>query len=174
MRKKWTLARIGLWSAMRTGFTVFAAVGLIMGLFWGVMLALFASLMASAASVRDPGFGPGAVVFLPLFGAALMGGVGAVAALLSALVYNLSAGVFGGLELEIEAGAEPAPVAESGNGAPSPSVFGKIRRVWKQPAVGLARQGVVHPRSSGVGVRMEPAGPDRSVSRADITEQGKE
>ena len=131
------LRRIGLWSATKTGFIVSAALGLIMGFFWGLAFVFFASLLASAASLRDPGIGAGAVVVMPALGALACGALGAVVSFLAALMYNLAAGVFGGLEFEMEGaeatarpGKECAPV--------SAPVVKPARRIWKQPHAGLA------------------------------------
>ncbi len=165
MTKKMKVARIGLWSAMRAGFAVSAAVGLVVGLFWGMLFAVFAAFVADAASMRDPGFGSGAVVAMPLFGALMLGVVGAVAALLASLVYNLAAGVFGGLELEIEDAGEFSPIAASGNEMPSREVYSIARKVWRRPSVGLARRGSIHPRYAGAGARFDHPDPARGMPR---------
>lgn len=52
-------------------------------------------------------FGVGAVIFLPLF----YGVLGFVAGLISAFAYNVIAGAFGGLELEIEEPSSSSPGA---------------------------------------------------------------
>jgi hypothetical protein len=138
MTRKWTLRRIGLWSAVKAGFVVSAALGLIMGIFWGMVFAFFASLLANAASMRDPGIGPGAVIIMPVFSALFLGGLGASAALLAALVYNLAAGAFGGLELEIDDGDTSAQPQSEGNISTPERVYTKMRRIWRKPPSGLA------------------------------------
>ena len=77
----------------------------ILGAFFGLLAGGMFSLisLAGLAAARGGGiealiFGVGAVVVLPLF----YGVVGFVGGCISALIYNLAAGVVGGIEMEIE------------------------------------------------------------------------
>jgi hypothetical protein len=138
MTRKWMLRRIGLWSAMKMGFTISAVLGLIMGFFWGVVFAFFTSLFATAASLPDPGIGAGAILVMPVFGALFSGVMGALTSFLAALAYNLAAGFFGGINLEIETEEAPPHPETSESSSPPEAVLKKPRRVWKQPPSGLA------------------------------------
>jgi hypothetical protein len=98
------IRRIGVWSVSR----LYGALSASMGLLIGGIIALF-SLAGGAAgafghnadSVSGPlamMFGVGAIVFLPLF----YGILGLCAGALGAALYNLFAGMFGGIELDTQ------------------------------------------------------------------------
>jgi hypothetical protein len=93
--------RLGVWSVARIYGTLSGAFGLIAG----VCLALFSMVGAglAAQSGGAPAFlgpllGVGAIVFLPL----LYGVMGLVIGALSAALYNVFAGMVGGVELDIQ------------------------------------------------------------------------
>jgi hypothetical protein len=138
MARIWKLKRVGLWSVVKTGFVVSVATGALIGLFWGMMFALFASFLETAtSSMRGPGFGPGAVLIMPVFSALFFGFFGAVTSFLAALIYNLAAGAFGGLELEIDTAEEPEQLTKTGNVTAPEAVYRRTRRVWRQPVASL-------------------------------------
>jgi hypothetical protein len=98
------IRRVGVWSAARLYGAVSAAMGLLIGL-----LIACASVLGGAAGAFGQGagsssgplgmmLGAGAVVALPLFYGVLGLGAGALVAAL----YNLFAGLFGGIQLETE------------------------------------------------------------------------
>jgi hypothetical protein len=100
------ITRIGPVSAAKVAFVLYGAIGLIVGCIVAVASLLGATLgMADGDSSALFGaiFGVGAVVLLPL----LYGFFGAAGALISVAVYNLSAGVVGGVELTVEAAPGP-------------------------------------------------------------------
>ncbi len=77
-----------------------------LGLFFGAIVSLvsFFGAAFSQAAAKEPGgqfiamfFGMGAIILLPL----LYGAIGFISGALSALIYNLVAGVAGGLEIEV-------------------------------------------------------------------------
>lgn len=113
MVRKTRLARIGLGSAMKIGFILSAAVGLLLGLFCGILLALFSSLFAMAMHSRNTGMEPGMLVVLPVVFAIICGFIGTVVSFLGALIYNLTAGVAGGLEIEADFRDEPERTVET-------------------------------------------------------------
>lgn len=93
--------RVGVWSVAR----IYGALSGAIGLLAGVVVALFSMVGAglTAANSDAPGwlapiFGVGAIVFLPLF----YGVMGILAGALTAALYNLFAGMVGGVELDIE------------------------------------------------------------------------
>jgi len=100
------LRRIGVWSAARLYGGVCAALGLV----FGAIFALVAGGMAGMASDGGAGgaglvsgpfgaiFGVGAIIALPLF----YGVMGVIIGALTAALYNLFAGWFGGIELDIQ------------------------------------------------------------------------
>lgn len=94
------IRRVGVWSVSRMYGALLAVGGLIAGL----MLACLALLGAGVASQNEDmpafmgaAFGIGAVVFLPILYGVMGLAVGAVAAAL----YNLFAGVIGGVEIDV-------------------------------------------------------------------------
>jgi hypothetical protein len=90
------LRRIGPLSAAKISGVMNIVFGLIVGFFFTV-----ASVLMSSSPDAPPAgmlFGVGAVVVLPV----LYGVLGFVSGLVGALLYNVFAGVVGGLELELE------------------------------------------------------------------------
>ena len=98
------IRRFGIWSVAKLYGALLAA----MGLLFGAIIAL-ASMIGGAAgafgadSAASAGpmamiFGVGAVIFLPIF----YGVLGVVMGALSAGLYNLVAGLLGGIEVETE------------------------------------------------------------------------
>lgn len=91
--------KIGVWSAARLYGAISAAFGLIIGL----VFALAATIGATMAP-RDSGnwmaplFGVGGIVLFPLF----YGVMGLCAGALSAVFYNVFAGMVGGLSVDVE------------------------------------------------------------------------
>ena len=137
MMKRWKVARVGLWSAVKIGCAVSCAVGFLIGLFWGVVFAFFSSLVAMAVSGRDTGIGIVAMAVLPVFCTVLFGAFGAGASFLLALVYNIIAGAFGGLEMEIETGEAAEYPVDTRNVADRRAVSGQFRQVWKSLPISL-------------------------------------
>lgn len=94
------ITRIGAWSMGRIYGTISAAFGLLAGL----MLAA-ASVIGSGLGANDdmPAglgalFGVGAVIFLPI----CYGVLGLLAGALTAALYNLFAGMVGGVEMDLK------------------------------------------------------------------------
>jgi hypothetical protein len=100
------LKRIGIGSAAKLSGAMYGAAGLIFGVIFGVAALIgfgFSSQLAPDNADAPPAFlgalfGVGAIVFLPL----LYGLLGLVIGAISAALYNLFAGLVGGLEVELE------------------------------------------------------------------------
>jgi hypothetical protein len=97
------IKRIGVLSAAKIVGGVYAGLGLIIGLFSACFgLITFAGLI-SEADAELAGFGAGlflaGLCLLPL----LYGILGFIGGAIAALIYNVVAGVIGGLELELSA-----------------------------------------------------------------------
>jgi hypothetical protein len=93
--------QVGVWSVARIYGALCAAIGLLAG----IVVALFSLVGAGIAAQSSdapawlgPMFGMGAVVFLPIF----YGVMGIVMGALTAVLYNLFAGLVGGIELDIQ------------------------------------------------------------------------
>ena len=98
------LKRVGVWSAARIAGAIYAGLGFLFGCFFA-LAALLGAGFASAAGGDDAPpafvgvvFGCGAVIFMPL----LYGLLGMVTTAFSAWLYNIVAGMVGGLEVDVE------------------------------------------------------------------------
>jgi hypothetical protein len=97
------LRKVGVGSAAKLSGAMYAAMGLIAGAF----IALFASVGGSMASMVESDesapawlgaiFGVGAIVILPV----LYGVMGFIVGAIAAAIYNLVAGLVGGLDLDL-------------------------------------------------------------------------
>jgi hypothetical protein len=101
------IRRVGVWSVARLYGGIMGVFGLIAGLFFAAaaMLGGFAGAANSsnassglAASGLGALFGVGAIVLLPI----CYGLLGLISGSIGAALYNLFAGMFGGIELEVQ------------------------------------------------------------------------
>ena len=97
------IRRIGVASAAKIAGALYAIIGLIGGCIIALVSLVSAGFMATAADSDMPSwiapmFGVGAVVIGPIF----YGVLGLIIGALVAFVYNLVAGVAGGLELDVQ------------------------------------------------------------------------
>jgi len=97
------IRRVGVGSAAKVGGALYAVIGLIIGLFVAAFSLLGAGIAAQAGagdvpSFIGPLFGVGAIIFAPIF----YGILGLIGFALAAAIYNLVAGMTGGLELDVE------------------------------------------------------------------------
>jgi hypothetical protein len=94
--------RVGVWSVARMYGALLAAMGLLAGLMIALVSLAGASFVNQAESGGPswiaPVFGVGAIVVLPIF----YGLMGIVIGAISAVLYNLFAGIVGGVVLETE------------------------------------------------------------------------
>jgi hypothetical protein len=99
------IRRLGVWSVAR----LYGAILAVMGLLIGACFALAATIGGMAGAMRnsDSGFasgawgalfGVGAIIILPLF----YGVLGVVTGAIAAALYNLFAGMLGGIEIEMD------------------------------------------------------------------------
>ena len=93
------IRRFGVWSVARL-YGLFTAA---MGLIFGIGIALFSAIGMSMAEGDEPPFlagvfGVGAVVILPIF----YGCMGLIAGAIGAALYNLFAGIIGGVNVDVE------------------------------------------------------------------------
>ena len=96
------LKRVGPWSVARVFATMYAAMGLIFGALFACIALLGGSIARQSGdenAVFGALFGVGAIVLLPLF----YGVCGVVFGALTAWLYNVFAGMVGGIEVELEA-----------------------------------------------------------------------
>lgn len=96
------IKRIGPLSLAKIMGVLYGAIGLILGCIFA-LFSLIGAGIGAAAGDGDPAwlgaiFGVGAVIFLPLF----YGGVAFVMGAIIAALYNLFAGLVGGISIETE------------------------------------------------------------------------
>jgi hypothetical protein len=98
--KQMVIRRVGVWSVARMYGAITAAIGLFIGLFFALFSVVGAGLAQDPAMPGwiMPMFGAGAVVFLPL----LYGLMGLVSGAIGAVIYNVFAGIVGGVSIEVE------------------------------------------------------------------------
>ena len=98
------IKRVGVWSAARVAGALYAAMGLVFGAIFAAASLLGAGFANAADSENalpafmGVAFGCGAVIFMPLF----YGAIGALMTAFSAWLYNLFAGMVGGVEVDLE------------------------------------------------------------------------
>jgi hypothetical protein len=93
------IRRVGVWSVAR----MYGALSGGMGLIFGLIVAILSAVGMSMAEGDEPPFiaamfGVGAVVILPIF----YGVLGIVMGAIGAALYNLLAGIVGGISIDVE------------------------------------------------------------------------
>jgi len=126
MAATYVLKKIPYWPVIRMAFLVFIIIGIIIGVFYAVLLSTWGVFMSSFAGpsfgsefgiLRNLGF-----VLIPMV-AILYAIFGTIAVAIGVLIYNLIASVAGGIELVLEP-AGRGPVA-----APQPPGSGESAHV---------------------------------------------
>jgi hypothetical protein len=95
------ITHIGPLSVGKVSFVLYGAIGLVIGAGFAVFGLLGAAVggeEVSNAPLLGAIFGVGAIVFLPL----LYGGLGALSGIVMAWLYNLVAGLVGGVEIRTD------------------------------------------------------------------------
>ena len=97
-RAQMIVKRVGVWSAARLYAAIMAAFSLLVAIPIALFSLVGAGLAPEAQSWMGPIFGIGAIVFLPV----LYGVMGLVIGAVFAVLYNVFAGVVGGLSVDVE------------------------------------------------------------------------
>jgi hypothetical protein len=121
MVRTFVLKKIPLWPVLKMSFVVFIIIGIVIGVFYAIMLSMWGAFMSSFA---DTGFGSQVTmlrglgfVLIPLI--AIMYAIfGTIVVAIWSIVYNLIAAVVGGVELVLEESdrRSVAPQTPSGSG----------------------------------------------------------
>ncbi len=96
------ITRVGPLSCAKIAGTLYAAIGLVLGIFFSIA-AMIGGLVSQTSESTGFGagigvlMGAGAIVVLPL----LYGGMGFLVTLLGAWLYNVLAGTVGGIEIDV-------------------------------------------------------------------------
>jgi hypothetical protein len=93
-----TIKRVDIGSAALLGGAVYAAVGLIAGVFIALFGGLLSSVGGSEAGFAGAGLGIFGIIVFPV----LYGILGLIGSALAALLYNVIAGVVGGIKVELQ------------------------------------------------------------------------
>jgi hypothetical protein len=117
---KMVIKRLGVFSVAKIYSVVMAGVGLVVGIPLGlIMIVLGGAIMSSAG--RDATMGGGSFVGIGIFYMIALpiiyGVIGFIFGAIGALIYNVAAGVLGGVELELEN-------ADAGYSSPPPPAWG--------------------------------------------------
>ena len=98
------IRHVGVWSVARLYGALSAAMGVLIGACFA-LIGLAGGAAGMTAADASPGsgafammFGVGAIIFLPIF----YGLLGLIGGAIAAALYNLFAGMFGGIHLEVE------------------------------------------------------------------------
>jgi hypothetical protein len=96
---KMIVKRVGVLSIAKIEALILAVFGLIIGVFYGMIMALLSAAMPTRSdSTVVGGIGIIAVFIFPI----VYGILGFIAGAIGALIYNFAAGFMGGVELELE------------------------------------------------------------------------
>jgi hypothetical protein len=101
------LKRVGVLSAAKIGGVMYAAMGLLVGLGLATVFSIVPMVARGSSDMPSwlaPMFGVGSLIGMPI----VYGLIGFVGGAISAVIYNLVAGMVGGVELHLEPGAPHA------------------------------------------------------------------
>ena len=102
MYTRWKINRIGILSALRIGAAIAGIVGFAVGLFIALVIMVFSSVASYLMMEEIPAFGVYVLIILPVVSAVLHAVIGAIFTFFGVLIFNLTAGLFGGLELDVD------------------------------------------------------------------------
>lgn len=107
------LKRVDLWSLFKIAFALYAAVGLVAGLFYGALIGLVGS-MGALWGEDLPGLGAlsgaAGIVVVPIVAMAY-GVFGSIVVVIGGALYNLAARFVGGLKVTVEVADSTVPPA---------------------------------------------------------------
>lgn len=100
---KMVVKRLGVLSLGKMNGLICAALGLFIGLIYGLIFMLFGAAMMSTRDGAGSGAGMAGVGLAFIIGIPILYAIfGFVGGLIVGLVYNVAAGIIGGIELELE------------------------------------------------------------------------
>jgi hypothetical protein len=120
------LKRIDLWSLFKVAFLLYALLGLVAGIFYALFLMIAGSLQSAFLHEGFPKLGAIsgvlAIVLVPLF-SIMYGAIGSVVVTIAGFLYNLFAGLVGGIRISAIVDVGPAvrtttPAATSADDQP--------------------------------------------------------
>ncbi len=120
---KYQLKRIDTWSAVKLTFVIGGAVGFVVGALYAVLITVMASFVGmmgmSEGMPEEMGYVVSATGFIAVIAwiviTIMYAVLGSLVVALSSWLYNLVAGVIGGVNLTLEAQPDAATVASTGS-----------------------------------------------------------
>jgi hypothetical protein len=125
---KMVIKRLGVFSVAKIYSVVMAGIGLLVGIPLGLIMIVFgAAIMAGGRgdSAAGGGVGIGVGIFYMIGLPIMYGIIGFIFGAIGALIYNMAAGIIGGVQLELEN-------ADTGYTAPPPPQWGQQQQ-YQQP-----------------------------------------
>ena len=120
---RYELKRLGFWSVIKVTFILYGILGFILGIFYALFLAFFASLAEYAGGQDFPAIFSGALlIFVPIFIAFIVAIGGVIQNGVLVGLYNLFVRAIGGIEVTL-ASLEPATGAPAVGTAPVTYTF---------------------------------------------------
>lgn len=120
---RYEIKRLGFWSVIKVTFILYGILGFLLGIFYALFLAFFASLAEYAGGQEFPGIFSGALlVFVPIFVAFIVAIGGVIQNGVLVGLYNLFVRAIGGIEVTVAA-LEPTPVVPTAGTAPVTYTF---------------------------------------------------
>lgn len=103
MLKSGVVRRVDLWSLFKMAFVLYATLGFICGLFYGMIIALVGSLGAMFDDLPGMGQFSGAIgiVVVPII-AMVYGVMGSIVVTIAGALYNLAARFVGGVKVSVD------------------------------------------------------------------------
>jgi hypothetical protein len=122
MRAHIEVKRIELWSLFKIAFVLYAALGLLMGIIYGFFMLVAGSLQTAFLGDDFPEFGMVGgvlgIILIPVI-AIFYGAMGSVFVTIGGFLFNLVAGMVGGVRIETNVVSTSAPV-QAATPAPDP------------------------------------------------------
>src|SRR5947209_12916867 len=117
---KMQVRRVGIFSYAKITAVTTAAFGLIFGIIYGLIVIIFGAAILAGGGSNTGAAGAGSIVagLLIMIGLPIFYGIlGFIFGAIGALIYNVAAGIIGGLEMELEN-------ADAGYTSPPPPQYG--------------------------------------------------
>jgi hypothetical protein len=109
METKFVLRRIGIASAMKVGASVFAVLGFIFGILWGIIAAFFTAFLGMLLNRPSPEANALFLINVVVFNTIGWAIAGTIGTFLFTLVFNMTSGILGGIDLELDQIGQPVP-----------------------------------------------------------------
>ena len=109
---QYTIRHIHVWPVVKIAFFIFAISGFLVGLFWGMFLWIFSSVLGTImpAEFEAPEMSGAIIVILAFVLTPMYGVFGAIGAGIGTAIYNVVGKLTGGIEIELVPQKSEPPV----------------------------------------------------------------